>query len=434
MSRHNAVCVLAVCLAVPATAAAQDASRLLDPARGVTVEQAVATGLENSPSLKAAKAMVAAAEARRAQAALRSNPSVSSMWREQMGGMDRMNDVSITMPLDLFRRGARVGLADAEVSVAEAEARGALLAAEVQVRSTYGAALAAIRRLDTARAQEAAARQTYDLLAARAEEGASPPLDRDLARVEADRLSARVRLLDAGAASSLVALTRALGVTDGEALRLRAPLDAVVADPAVAALAADAAAPDRRPDVQAALARVHARDRAIEEARSEGRWDASIVGGYTRARAGFPFRAFDAAGTLQGIDATMHNVSIGAMVMVPLFNRNQGAVAAATAERRAAEAEVEALRLSARADAAAAAIDLRAALDAAGQYKAGILPLAQHNLDTVVARYDLGRGTLFDVLQARRQLLEAQDEYTDVLRRAYDAFVAAIAARGGLTR
>ena len=124
MSRHNAVCVLAVCLAVPATAAAQDASRLLDPARGVTVEQAVATGLENSPSLKAAKALVAAAEARRAQAALRSNPSVSSMWREQMGGMDRMNDVSITMPLDLFRRGARVGLADAEVSVAEAEIPG----------------------------------------------------------------------------------------------------------------------------------------------------------------------------------------------------------------------------------------------------------------------------------------------------------------------
>lgn len=433
MVRNRARYVLAIWLAAPAVAAAQVPSRL-DPAGGLTVDQAVATGLENSPALKAAKAMVTAAESRRAQAALRANPSVSAMWREGIGGMDRMQDVSITLPLELFRRDARVALAGADVSVAEAEARGVLLAAEVEVRRTYGAALAAIRRVETARALETAARQTYELLAARAEEGASPPLDRDLARVDAGRMSMRVRLLEADAASSMVALKRALGMTDGGVLRLRAPLDAVVADPTLAALAADASAPDGRPDLQAATARVHARDRAIDEARSQGRWDAAISGGYARTRTGLPFRAFDASGSLTDIDATMQNVSVGAMVMVPLFNRNQGTIAAAAAERRAAEAEVETVRLAAREEAEAAAIELKAALDAADQYKVSLVPLARRNLDTVIARYDLGRGTLFDVLQARQQLLHVEDEYTDILRRAYDAFVSAIAARGGLTQ
>ena len=120
--------------------------------------------------------------------------------------------------------------------------------------------------------------------------------------------------------------------------------------------------------------------------------------------------------------------------MVPLFNRNQGAVAAAAAERIGAEADADDARLLARADMARAAIALRAALDVAERYRNTIVPQARRNLETIVERQQLGRGTLFDVLQARQQLLQIEDEYTGALQRAYDAYVAAIGARGGLAR
>lgn len=412
------------------------AQRLIDPSSGLTAEQMVAAALESLPSLRAARAAVAAAEARRTQAGLRPNPNASVGWRQQIGGMDRMNEVGVTLPLDLFRRSARVALADAGVRVAEADARRELLSAEIEVRRRYGAALAAIRRAEVARDLEATARRTVDLLAARVEEGASPPLDRDLARVELDRMSMRVRTADAETEAAVVELARAVGAAPDAPLRLRATLEALVTQPDVAALSSASAggAIETRPDVQAAAARVREREAAIEAARSEGRWDVSLSAGYVRMRSGFPFRAFDSAGGLRDIDATFHNFTAGAMVVVPLFDRNQGAVAAAVSERIGAEADADDARLLARAELARAAIELRAALDVAERYRNTIVAQARRNLETIVERQQLGRGTLFDVLQARQQFLQVQDEYTGALLRAYDAYVAAIGARGGLSR
>lgn len=410
--------------------------RLIDPSAGLTAEQMVGTAFESLPSLRAARAAVAAAEARRTQAGLRPNPNASVGWRQQIGGMDRMNEVGVTLPLDLFRRGARVALADAGVRVAEADARRALLDAELGVRHQYGATLAAVRRAEVARDLEATARRTVELLTARVDEGASPPLDRDLARVELDRMSMRVRTADADADAAVIELTRAIGAAPDAPLRLRATLEALVMQPEVAALSSASAggAIETRPDVQAAVARVREREAAIDEARAAGRWDLSVSATYVRMRSGFPFRAFDSSGELRDIDATFHNFTAGAMVMVPLFNRNQGAVAAAAAERSGAEADVDHARLLARADMARAAIELRAALDVAKRYRSAIVPQARRNLDTIAERQQLGRGTLFDVLQARQQLLQIEDEYTGALQRAYDAYVAAIGARGGLAR
>lgn len=410
--------------------------RIVDPLAGLTIEQTVAAALDKLPALRAARAAVAAAQARRTQAGLRPNPSVSAGWREEIGGMDRMNELSVTVPLDLFRRGARVALAESGIAVADAEARRAILAAELEVRSRYAAVLAATRRAEVASELESTAQRTYQLLAARVEEGAAPPLDRDLARVEFERMAARARAAWADAEGAILDLGRSMGLVAAGNLRVRGSLEALIADTDVVGLAAGepAARIDARPDVQAADARIREREAGINRARSEGRWDLSMAAGYARMRSGFPFTAFDGGGRLRGIEATFHNVSLGAMVMVPLFNRNQGAVSEAIAERSLAEAEAAAARLTAASELARASIALRAALDVAERYRASILPQSVRNMETVTERYELGRGTLFDVLQARQQLLQVQDEYTEALRRAYDAYVAALGARGGLQR
>lgn len=424
--RAAGACVLAaVWILAPDAARAQSVT---------TIEQLIVAALEKHPAVVEARARIAAAEGLRVQAGLRPNPSVSGMLREEIGGMDRMTDASITVPLDLFRREARVTTADAGVAVADADMRRVMLALEIDVRRSYGAVLAARRDADVARELEATARTTFDLLAARAEAGAVPTLDRDLARVELERMSARRQSADAGAAAAVIDLTRAMGLR-GEAPDAAGSLEAALADPRVTALADIGPTPAKaHPDVVAAEARIRERAAAIDRLRSEAKWDLSLSAGYVRMKSGFPFRAFDAGGTLRGIEGTFHNVTAGAMVMVPIFNRNQGAIAAAVAERAAAEAAAEGAIVAVEAQITRTAIGLRAALDVAARYRTTIVPQASKNLDVVALRYELGGGTLFDVLLARQQLLQVQQEYTDALQRAYDAYVAALGARGGATR
>ena len=104
-----------------------------------------------------------------------------------------------------------------------------------------------------------------------------------------------------------------------------------------------------------------------------------------------------------------------------MLSRNQGAVAAAVAERTGAAARLEAARLTAQSEIAAARSrddQARRALDA---YSADVIALARQNLDAVRQTYDLGRGTLLDVLNEQRRYLDVERAYTDVLREAYEA-------------
>src|SRR5262249_25096547 len=153
-----------------------------------------------------------------------------------------------------------------------------------------------------------------------------------------------------------------------------------------------------RADVLEAEARVRVAEAQIDRAQREGRPDMSVFGMYMRMDAGFPQQGFSSTGVLEPIRSVFHYASVGAMVTLPILNRNQGAVAAAEAERSGAAARVAAARLSAQSEITAARLrdqNARRALDA---YTADAIGLARQNLDVVRQTYELGRGTLVDVL------------------------------------
>ena len=80
------------------------AGRFVDPANGLSLEQAIARAIEQEPSLRAARSQVEVAQGTKSQASLRPNPSVSFEWREEPGGTDHLTTVGVEWPLDLFRR------------------------------------------------------------------------------------------------------------------------------------------------------------------------------------------------------------------------------------------------------------------------------------------------------------------------------------------
>jgi outer membrane protein TolC len=58
------------------------------------------------------------------------------------------------------------------------------------------------------------------------------------------------------------------------------------------------------------------------------------------------------------------------------------------------------------------------------------MSLAKQNLDVVRQTYELGRGTLLDVLTEQRRYLDVERAYTDALREAYEANAALKQALG----
>jgi outer membrane protein, heavy metal efflux system len=124
------------------------AAGYVDPVNGLSMDQAITRALEQEPLLRAARSEVDVAQGMRLQASLRPNPSVSFERREEPGGSDNQTMVAMEWPLDLFRRGRRVAVADREVATARLAVadRERLLAA--QVRTRYGDVLAAIRDRD----------------------------------------------------------------------------------------------------------------------------------------------------------------------------------------------------------------------------------------------------------------------------------------------
>jgi cobalt-zinc-cadmium efflux system outer membrane protein len=146
---------------------------------------------------------------------------------------------------------------------------------------------------------------------------------------------------------------------------------------------------------------------------------------------GFSQQGFNPDGVLEPIQGTFRYLVGGATLTLPLRNRNQGAVAAARAERAGAEARRDAVRLAAQAEIAAASVqDARARR--ALQIIEGAVRLSRQNLDVVRQTYELGRATIVEVLAEQRRYLELEATYNATLRTTYEARVMLLRARGDL--
>ena len=245
------------------------------------------------------------------------------------------------------------------------------------------------------------------MLRSRVESGAAPALERDLFLVERRRLDADRLLADARANSARLALQRLLGLDPTDSISLRDTLESLV-DPTSAGSDASDHAATGRPDVQAAEAGVRIADASIERARRDGRFDVSLFGTYTRMQTMFPQLGVGPAGVLQPVGDTFHYLAAGATLTLPWRNNNRGELAAARARRRSAQAQSAAVAL----------------------YAEEILPLTRQNLGVVQKTYELGRGTVADVLGEERRYLDIERAYTDVLKQAYDARTSLLSAQG----
>jgi outer membrane protein TolC len=126
---------------------------------------------------------------------------------------------------------------------------------------------------------------------------------------------------------------------------------------------------DHRPDLAAERAAEMMAAAVARQQEVEAKPDASFSAGYERPNSGFSFSAFNAAGNLQPIRQTFNYAVFGMKWTLPVFNRNQGSIAAAKAEVVSARNQVTAVDLALRHEVTQALVRYEAAQARAGVYR-----------------------------------------------------------------
>ncbi|KQN92035.1 transporter [Sphingomonas sp. Leaf67] len=290
-----------------------------------TLDQAVAAAGGAAPSIDGATAAVDAAEQARAVAALRPNPQVQAQVENILGSgayqglRSAETTLGIAIPIELGgKRSARGAVAGAQLSRTRIEA--AVIAADLRLRITqlYVGALAADRRVATAREQARIATDALRVAMIRVEAGRTSPLERQRAEVARINAEAGVERVERLAQAARTNLSRRIGHP------VAGPLDDRLLD----RLPADTHGPVAPvlPDGTLALAAARA-DIAIADA------------GIRLARAA-RVPDLNIGPAIRRLEATNDTAAVVALSLpIPLFDRGRAAIAQASAERTRAEAQ-----------------------------------------------------------------------------------------------
>jgi cobalt-zinc-cadmium efflux system outer membrane protein len=115
------------------------------------------------------------------------------------------------------------------------------------------------------------------------------------------------------------------------------------------------------------------------------------------------------AGVDNSTDSGMMNVQVGAPI--PVFNKNQGNIAAARAEYCRAVQEAQRIDNAIRARLAIASGDYARAAEAVDMYLSELLPAAQETLDLAEAAYRAGEQDFIQLLVTRRTYFDTNLAY-----------------------
>ena len=372
----------------------------------ITLEQAVAAAGGSAPARDGAQAEIDAALAARAVAGLRPNPQLQTQIENiagagPYGGFGQAETtVGLAIPIELGgKRAARIGLADAQTGRAQVAA--ALVAADnrLQVTLLYIEAVAAERRLATARDQDRIAQAARHAAQTRVQAGRASPIEEQRAEVAA-----------LTTANGIVQAQRlAMAARANLARRVGLPTDAMLDDAALDRLPPDRHGPAAVTGagtlaLAAADADLGIADAGVTLARSQRVPDLNVGPGIRRLEA-------------SNDTAAVFSLS----VPIPLFNTGRAAVTQARAERRRAEAQRRMTAL----DVEQAITDAQAQADngaATARMASGpALAAAQEAARIARIGYREGKFGQIDLLDAERTLADTRIAAIDALAAYHNA-------------
>ncbi|MGE3178144.1 MAG: TolC family protein, partial [Vicinamibacterales bacterium] len=388
-------------------------------AGGFTLREAIARAREESPARRAAMARVEAADLSRGLAGRYPNPLAEIRVENWAPGLhDRLpydTFATVTQTVELGgKRAARQGVAAAGAQGARAALWSAERELEAEVARRYLTVLRDRERERTLADHAAGLVELVRILERRVAEGVAAEADleklrTERVRVDTDAVLARIQgTRELAVLAALVGWSPAPPLDALEAPVLALPAGATAADAGALAALVNAGL-DRRADVRGAVSRLESSQQTLRFERSRRVPDLLVVGGLKRT---------------SGYDTAVASV----LMPVPLFDRNQPALALARGGVAAAELELAQTRRLAEGQ-------IRAALQTAGELDRRSRDAADQLIAPAAivrsaarAAFQSGAGDLLRLVDAERVYADARMAVTtlqiDALQAALDARLA----------
>ncbi|BBF68006.1 TolC family protein [Sphingomonas bisphenolicum] len=398
---HRIIAAVLAATSCVAVAQAQDNIATGQPVGpALTLDQAVAIAGGSAPAADAAQAGMDAAQAARTVAGLRPNPELQSQVENVVGSgpyggvRQAETTVGLNIPIELGgKRSARMAVADAQSHRAVLVAAITQADIRLQVTALYIDAIAAERRMATARDQLRIAHDALNAARIRVQAGRASPLEEQRADVAKLNAEAEVQKTQRLANAIRANLERRIGqpvagALDGAALDHLPPASFGPTMATSAGTLALAAA-----DADLAMA-----DAGVRLARSQRIPDVTIGPAVRR---------------LSATNDTAAVLSLS--IPIPLFDAGQAAVAQASAQRIQAEAQRRMTALDVEQAITDALAEADNAATAARNANGSALAAAQEAARIARIGYREGKFGQIDLLDAERTLAQTRLAAIDAL-------------------
>ncbi|NWB44312.1 TolC family protein [Pseudomonas sp. E6002] len=383
-------------------------------AQTLTLESALQTAFANNPDMAAAQWEIDIAQGGRQQAGLIPNP-VASWDAEDTRRNSRTTTVKLSQTLELGgKRGARIDVATRaqEAAALTLEQRRNGLRAEV-IDGYYGA-LRAQERLDLAQRSLALAERGLVVANGRVTAGKTSPVEATRAQVQLSEIRLEFNRAQMGLSDAYRRLAASTGAasTDFQAVATQAQAAPALPSPAQLLARLEQTAELRLAELQIVQGEAAL---GLEKAQRIPDLDVSIGSQYD-------------ASARERVNV------VGVSMPIPLFNRNQGNVLAASRRADQARDLRNATELRLRTE-TRQALDLwQTANTEVRSFNQQILPAAQSAVDSATRGFEMGKFNFLDVLDAQRTLIAARTQYLAATAQATEAWVRIERIYGDLAR
>lgn len=364
----------------------------------ISFSSALQLALSKNPRVQAARAQIAAAQGRLQQSRYRPNPELSTeiedFGRKNESG-PAQTTIGVEQPFELFgKRGARKAVAEAELSAEQYAAQLSLLNLYQAVASAFTTALAAQDNVALAKQRLELARKIEEAVRVKVTDGAVPKAELLRAQSATKLGEIDVAAAEATATQSRLALAALWGA--GEVtFQIDGSLDEWLAN---APGDAEKLSTNDNPVLAALQAQMRAREADIKLSKASGKPDLNLGAGYRRLH-----------------DDGSNSFLVWAAVPLPLFNRNKGGVAEATARLTQSEAELAATRQQLDGELRQLIVGLQTQRELIVMLRDQVIPPAQQAMEEIDLAYRLGSQPYINVLDAQRTLSELQGQLIDAL-------------------
>lgn len=373
-----------------------DTGSVRSPSGTITFGEAVNSAVGYSPAVKAAYAEIEAKHGDAFQASRRLNPELALNVENlpNSGGLaedDSSESLQLSQTLELGgKRMARLNAANLEASIAGWDYEVARLQAATDAAQLFVDVLAGQERVAILRDFVSVSQKTQAAVDARVKAGRASPIELDRAKVSVANAQAALAAEEARLAATRDQLAALWGSSHATFSRAAGRLGAHRSAPSLEEVRAFLQA-------NPALARwgdtIGHRFAVLEVERSKAIPNVTIGAGVRR------FETDDSSGMIAAVSLPL-----------PLFDRNEGAIAAAHHRITRAEYDAQAARTQLT-NTLIGALGALAAADAqAKAIESQVLPAAQSAFSRTRTGYEEGKFDLLNVLDTQRTLFEARRE------------------------